>query len=262
VFLLALVGFLRADSPSSPVYPGAEWATRSPAHAGLKDSALRQDDFQMALFWDALFLGVYGAKPDEVEVRVFHPLLTTPLGCQDNPSLHALGAELTGRVGISLRDHCRFGFLYLREGRWPAGPNGSLIPLLEPDHIRLATRSPLPLSLPRTTGLVAQMIPGQRTIGSRRIPDNQTDHFGCYSWLWRVNGVRASGKRLWPDASADAFAALGHEHGKRGLLVIPSLSLVLAWNDTSLDRRAWANPVNDSHPLNEALRLLVSACQP
>jgi len=226
-------------------------------------AAFAYNDFQMTLFWETLVRGVYRTTPAEVDRAVFRPLLTDLLGCQDQPSMLAFGVEARpGRVAISPRDHCRFGLLYLRHGFWPAAGGGGLVSLIASNHVALATRSPLPLSLPRTRAQAAEMIPGQRSMGSRRIPDDQTDHFGCYSWLWWVNGVRAPGRRLWPDAPADAFGALGHEHGMRGLIVIPSLDLVMAWNDTTLDRRPWTNPVSDPHPLNVALRLLAAASRP
>lgn len=69
---------------------------------------------------------------------------------------------------------------------------------------------------------------------------NQTDHLGSYSYLWWVNGLEHSGKRNWPDVPEDAFAALGHG-GERGLLAIPSLDLVLSWNDAKIADRAAQN---------------------
>ena len=77
------------------------------------------------------------------------------------------------------------------------------------------------------------MIPGQRSIGSNVVPDNQTDHDGCYSWLWWLNGVRRNGQRRWPDAPPDVYACLGHANGKRGMAVMPSQDIVLSWNDTT-----------------------------
>lgn len=214
-------------------------------------TAYNYNDFQMALFWDALFRGVYGAQPDAVDEQVFRPLLTDPLGCQDEPTMLAFGpGDRAGRVAISPRDHCRFGLLYLRGGKWNDQQ------LLSAEHVRLATGSPLPLSIPRTKAQETEMIPGQRTIGSKIIPDDHNDHDGCYSWLWWVNGQRRSGRRLWPAAPASTFAALGHQHGKRGLAVIPEWDMVLAWNDTTLDKRSWDDPANDPHPLNEVFRLL------
>lgn len=164
--------------------------------------------------------------------------------------------ERVGRVAISPRDHCRFGLLYLRHGLWGTQR------LLSAENVRLVTSSPLPLTLPRTRAEPADMIADQRSIGSEDVPDDQCDHFGCYSCMWWVNGTRPSGKRLWSDAPPDTFAALGHKNGKRGLVIIPSLDLVMAWNDTTLDRRPWAEPGVDPPPLNTALGLLVSAASP
>jgi hypothetical protein len=96
------------------------------------------------------------------------------------------------------------------------------------------------------------MLPGQRSLGSRKIPDNQTPHFGSYSFLWWVNGTEASGRRHWPDAPTNVFAALGHG-GIRGLAVFPDLDLVVSWNDASTD-----NPAKE----NEAFRLLQAAVVP
>jgi hypothetical protein len=161
--------------------------------------------------------------------------------------------ERAGRVAISPRDHCRFGLLYLRQGLWGNQR------LLSAEHIRIATTSPIPLTIPRTRAEPAEMIAGQRTIGSKNVPDDQCDHLGCYSFMWWINGERSSGKRLWPDAPTDTFASLGHTNGKRGLVVIPSLDLVMAWNDTTLDKKPWPDPRIDPPPLNTALGLLISA---
>ena len=101
---------------------------------------------------------------------------------------------------------------------------------------------------------LARVSDGQRTLGSREVPDDQTDHHGSYSWAWWVNGVDREGRRLWPDAPLDVFTALGHKNGQRGMAAIPSLDLVIAWNDTTLGDRA-----EQPHPLNEVFRLLTSA---
>jgi CubicO group peptidase (beta-lactamase class C family) len=77
------------------------------------------NDWQMALFWDTLFLKVYGASYDNVDQKVLRPLLTDPLQCQDNPTFLAFGLkDRPGRVAISPRDFARFGLLYLRQGKW------------------------------------------------------------------------------------------------------------------------------------------------
>ena len=207
-------------------------------------TAYDYNDWQMALFWDALFRGVYGATYDSVDEAILHPLLTDPLQCQDNPTFMAFGTgERPGRLAVSVRDFARFGLLYLREGTW----NGKQ--LLDPALARMAVQSPLPNSIPRTAGAQAQMVPGQRSNGSRAIPDNQCDHLGSYSWLWWTNGVDREGRRHWPDVPADAYGAFGHG-GPRAMVVIPSLDVIVSWNDAD---------VKDRETEGRALKLLVQA---
>ncbi len=207
-------------------------------------SAYAYNDWQMALFWDTLFQKVYGATYSNVDANVLKPKLTDLLKCQDSPTFMAFGTgDRPGRVGISPRDHARFGLLYLREGDW----GGTR--LLSAANARTAVTSPLPNSIPRTAGQAAEMIAGQRSIGSTTVPDDQTDHLGSYSWLWWTNGVDRTGKRLLPDAPLDAFMSSGHG-GKRALVVVPSLDLVCAWNDTT---------ITDWTKKNEAVKRLVQS---
>lgn len=98
------------------------------------------------------------------------------------------------------------------------------------------------------------MIPEQRSVGSRSKPDNQTDHFGSYSWLWWVNGVDRNGTRMWPDAPQDTFGAFGHG-GPRAMWVVPSLDIVVSYNDAKL--RAWSSGAQS--PTNQAMKLLVES---
>jgi CubicO group peptidase (beta-lactamase class C family) len=199
------------------------------------------NDYPMALFWDLLFLKVYGAELPAVDRQVLRPLLAEPLQCEDDPSFLAFGLQdRPGRFAISPRDFARFGLLYLREGRWKDRQ------LLSQEHVRQATSSPLANGIPRTQGRPAEMLPGQRSIGGG---GNQTDHLGSYSFLWWTNGVDRQGRRHWPNAPFDAFAALGHG-GKRACLVIPSRDLVATWNDAAINGREMEN---------EALRLLLAA---
>jgi len=209
-------------------------------------TAFDYNDWQMALFWDTLFLGVYGAAYANVDATVLHPLLTDVLQCEDSPTFLAFGtADRPGRVRISVRDFARFGLLYLRGGKWMGTQ------LISPEHASLAVTSPLPNSIPRTAGLAAEMCPDARSLGSTSIPDNQTDHEGSYSWAWWTNGVNRSGERHFPDAPLDTFGAFGHANGQRAVAVIPSLDLVVSWNDTTLGSKP-GNP-------NEALKRLVEA---
>jgi len=207
-------------------------------------TAFDYNDWQMALFFDTLFLKVYGATYEAVDEKVLHPLLTDILQCEDNPTFMAFGLKgRGGRLGISPRDFCRFGLLYLHKGNW----NGARV--LGEKLATMAVTSPLPNSIPRASGGAVEMIPGQRSLGSMKIPDNQCDHLGSYSWLWWTNGIDRDGKRHWPDVPTNAYGAFGHG-GIRAMVVIPSLDLIISWNDAGIDSR---------EKENEALRFLVQS---
>jgi len=189
-------------------------------------TAFDYNDWQMALFWDLLFLKVYGVTYDTVDEKVLHPMLTDQLQCQDNPTFMAFGTrDRPGRLGVSPRDFARFGLLFLHQGMWKDRR------LLSRKFAVMAVTSPLPSSLPRTAGHEAEMLPGQRTMGSRQIPDNQCDHLGSYSWLWWLNGVDREGKRHWPGVPDDVYGCFGHG-GLRAMAVFPSQQLIVSWNDT------------------------------
>jgi len=191
-------------------------------------TAYAYNDWQMALFWDTLFKKVYGVSYETVDAEVLHPMLTNQLQCQDNPTFMAFGVEdRPGRVAISPRDFARFGLLYLRKGKWKDRQ------LVNGEHVVMAVTSPLPNSIPRTAGQEEEMIQGQRSIGSKRIPDNQCDHLGSYSWLWWTNGVGRDGARHWPDVPVDTYGCFGHG-GVRAMVVMPGKDLIISWNDTKI----------------------------
>jgi CubicO group peptidase (beta-lactamase class C family) len=212
-------------------------------------TAFAYNDWQMALFWDTLFLKVYGASYARVDEQILRPLLTDPLGCQDEPTFMAFGmGNRPGRLGISPRDFARFGLLYLRRGNWRGRQ------LISPEHAVRAVTNPLPNSIPQAENRLAKMIPDQRSIGSEAKPDNQTDHFGSYSWLWWTNGMDRRGVRMWPDAPPDTFGAFGHG-GPRAMWVIPSLDVVVSYNDAKLE--GWTS--GSACPTNQAMKRLVAA---
>ena len=191
-------------------------------------TAFDYNDWQMALFWDTLFLKVYGVTYETVDAKVFHPTLTDVLQCQDDPTFMAFGVEdRPGRVGISPRDFARFGLLYLRKGQWKDKQ------LIGRGLARMAVTNPLPNSIPRAGNIAAEIIPGQRSIGSKRIPDNQCDHIGSYSWLWWINGVDRNGARHWPGVPVDTYGCFGHG-GLRAMVVLPALDAIISWNDTKI----------------------------
>jgi CubicO group peptidase (beta-lactamase class C family) len=206
-------------------------------------AAYDYNDWQMALFWDTLFLRVWRASYETVDASVLDRELCDVIQCEDDPTFLAFGAaDRPGRVAISPRDLARFALLYLRGGRW-----GDRLVLPGP-VVRQILQSPLPNAIPRTAGIAASMLPGQRSIGSRVVPDDQTDHLGSYSFMWWVNGVDRQGRRLLPDAPPDTVVASGHG-SRRAAVLVPSLDLIATWNDTNLN--GWPST-------NLALRTLLS----
>ena len=202
----------------------------------------------MALFIDTLFLRVYKSNWDASTTRCCMPTdrHAAVRGRSDAAGLWS--ADRPGRLAVSPRDFARFGWLILQERqleRPPVVGRGCGAA----GHDQSAANS-----IPRTRAAAAAMLPGQRTLGSRHVPDDQTDHLGSYSWAWWTNGVDRSDERLWPGVPLDVFAALGHKNGQRGMAVLPGLDMVMAWNDTTLGERP-SNP----HPLNTALSWLVAA---
>jgi len=204
-------------------------------------TAFAYNDWQMAIFWDTLFQKVYGAGYEDVDADVLYPELTDQIGCQDNPTFMAFGtANRPGRLAISPRDFARFGLLYLHRGKWKDRR------LIGRELVVMVVTSPLPNSVPRTAGKAAEMIAGQRSLGSTNIPDNQCDHAGSYSCLWWVNGVGRDGKRRWPDAPVGTYGCFGHD-GMRAMVVLPSLDLIVSWNDAR---------IQGTQMENEALKIL------
>jgi CubicO group peptidase (beta-lactamase class C family) len=205
--------------------------------------AYAYNDSALALYYDTLTRGVY--KRDGT--RVLKEQLGDALGFQDTYTFEAFGpTDRPGRLAISVRDLARVGLLYLRGGKW----NDKQV--LKPEHIRLALASPVPADLPRTKGTDAEMLPKQRTLGGGK---NQTPVGpGIYSFNWWVNRTDKDGNRLFADLPPDAFLASGHG-GKRALWVIPSLDLVVAWNDATIDDHN-ASPTNPKTKCNQAARLM------
>jgi hypothetical protein len=93
------------------------------------------------------------------------------------------------------------------------------------------------------------MIPGQRSIGGG---GNQCDHEGSYSFAWWINGMRRDGTRNWPDVPEDAFGCFGHGD-IRAVVVIPSLDLVVSWNDTRIEGH---------EEVNQALKRVIQGAKP
>jgi CubicO group peptidase (beta-lactamase class C family) len=208
--------------------------------------AFAYNDFALALYYDTLMQRVYKLPGS----RVLKEQLGDALGFQDPYTFEAFGpGDRPGRLAISVRDLTRFGLLYLRGGRWKDRQ------ILTPELIHLALESHVPLELPRSNGKEAEMLPEQRSLGGGK---NQTAVGpGVYSFNWWVNGTDRNERRFFADLPPDAFVASGHG-GMRTLWVIPSLDLVVAWNDAKVDDQD-DSPTNPHTRCNQAARLMRDA---
>lgn len=187
-------------------------------------TAYDYNDYNMALFGDTLYFQVYGAASwDEVTEKILRLKLTLPMQWEDNQAY-----DHHGRLRTSARDHCRFGLLYLRKGKWKDRQ------LLSAENAAKIVGSSLPGPFPRTEGIPAQVIPGQRTMGDFGGKINQVDHGGSYSFAWWTNGITREGKRYFPDAPPDVFGCRGGSPEIfHGMVVFPSLDLIVAWRRAS-----------------------------
>ncbi len=180
-------------------------------------TAFDYNDATMGFFWDTLILRVFGVSWDQAEQSVIMPLLSKPLQFEDGTP-HVLQAK-TGRFQLSARDFCRFGLLFLHQGRWADQQ------ILRKDLAVLCVNDPLPLSIPRTTGEVVETIFPVRSIGGG---GNQCDHSGGYSWMWWLNRTARDGRLWFPDVPDDLFACFGHG-GQEGMAVLPSQEIIVSW---------------------------------
>jgi CubicO group peptidase (beta-lactamase class C family) len=208
--------------------------------------AYAYNDFALALYYDTLTRQVY----QQDGTRVLKEQLVDLLGFQDRYTFEAFGPDdRPGRLAVSVRDLARFGLLYLRGGRWKDRQ------VLTPESVRTVLSSPVPAGLPRTRGREADMLPKQRSLGGGK--DQTPAGPGYYSFNWWLNRIDKGSQRLYLDAPPDTFVAMGHG-GERALWVVPSLDLVVAWNDAKINDHD-ASPGNPKTKCNQAARLMRDA---
>ncbi len=209
-------------------------------------AAYAYNDFALALYYDTLIRQVFKAEGTEVLTA----RLADVLGFEDSFTFNAFGPDdRPGRLAVSVRDFARFGLLYLRGGKWGDRQ------VLRPELVRLVLNSPLPADFRRASGAEADMLPGQRSLGGGKTITPVGP--GYYSFNWWLNGKDREGRRLFVDAPPDAFVAAGHG-GERMLWVIPSLDLVVCWNDSTVNDQD-ASPGNAGTRCNQAARLIRAA---
>ena len=186
--------------------------------------AYSYNDFALALYYDSLTRGVFKEDGTALLKKYF----ATPLGFEDRHTFEAFGPkDRPGRLALSVRDFARFGLMYLRGGRWGERQ------IVKPELIKLAIGSPIPADTPHTSARDADMLPGQRTIGGTK--NITRDGPGQYSFNWWLNRKDGRGELLYADLPGDACVASGHG-GVRQLTIVPSLDLVVCWNNSMMKR--------------------------
>lgn len=104
-------------------------------------------------------------------------------------------------VFINARQLARLGHLFLNRGRWNDRQ------LISSNWVRAATSTQVPATL--TNAWPRSGITGP----------------GAYGFNWWCNGIQPNGKRVWPGAPPETFAALGYNNNK--LIVIPPWQMVV-----------------------------------
>ena len=214
--------------------PGAAWS---------------YNDFALALYVDTLFDAALKVDPTEA----LHKYISTPLQFEDASHFNAEikpGTRRRGRIAMSPRDHARFGLFYLRGGTW----NGRQ--LLRRDLVGEALTSVVPADVPATAGVDADMLPGQVSHGGGK--RTNANGPGQYSFNWWLNLPDKHGNLLFPAAPQDTYVAIGLGM-TRGLWVIPSLDLVVAWQGANWSEDDKVNPGKPRSVHNEAAQFMVEA---
>lgn len=206
-------------------------------------AAFAYNDPAIALYYDTLTQGVF----KDTGSSLLASRLGRPLGFQDEYNYQAYGPTgPDGKLRISARDFCRFGLLILNHGTW-AGKE-----IIRPDLVTLMTTSTLPPDLPRAAETETALIAGQRSIGGGRNDCSIGPGYYTFNWWRNTPGPRKH--RQFPALPEDTLLASGL-WGRRVLWVIPSLELVLAWNESEIsDHRE--SPYHDDTKMNEAARLI------
>jgi len=205
--------------------------------------AYSYNDFALALYYDTLTKKVFQTNG----TQALKTCLAGPLQFEDPYTFEAFGPnDRPGRLALSVRDFARFGLLYLRNGKWRDQQ------LLPPKLAQLAISSPISADTPLTSGKDAEMLPGQRSIGGSKNITSVGP--GYYSFNWWLNRTNQIGQRLFVDAPPDTFVASGHG-GMRTLWIIPSLDLVVCWNDSKIEDHD-QSPGNPNTKCNQAARLI------
>lgn len=208
--------------------------------------AYSYNDYALALYYDTLMDKVFNKDATEV----LKEYLAEPLGFEDSYTFNAFGKNnRPGRLAVSVRDFARFGLMILNQGKWGDKQ------IIKKEYVEQMLNNPLPPDFPLTKGEFADMLPGQRSIGGTRNITKVGP--GYYSFNWWLNRTNKERKRLLAKAPSDTILASGHG-GKRVLMIIPSMDLIVCWNETKIEDQD-ASPEKPDTLMNQAVELVVSS---
>jgi hypothetical protein len=167
---------------------------------GRLDPCYSFSEVALDLCFETLANKVFHATGDEL----LQKYIAGPLQFEDRCSFSRLDHKTLrvkhGCLSLSVRDFARIGLLYLRGGQWRNSQ------VLDPDLVRLFTRSP-----------ISQVAPCS----------GRTTDLGVYSFGWWLNR-----RGSIDDIPFDAYCAT-NKSGSSMLWIIPSMELVMAWQDTA-----------------------------
>lgn len=210
-------------------------------------TAFDYNDYQTGLLWILLFEKVHDAKGADA-VEVLRDALFDPIHAEHKPTLRPMEAnDVLRHLIISPLDFARIGLVYLHDGKWKDQQ------IISAEHVNLVRTTPLPRDLPRTAGRDAQMLPNAPSYGGGK---NQDDHLGSYCHMWWLNKRDRDGVLLLPSVPEDAFAAIGLG-GKKVMMVIPSLGMIVSWNTEKLGPASMSGLGRQQ--MDKVLNILVSA---
>ncbi len=182
--------------------------------------------------------------------NTFHERLARPLGFENALSVQDDFLKAPrGIISVSAQDMARFGLMILRNGRWGEKQ------ILPEESVQLMLHSPVPASLPLTSGSATQILENMPSVGAGR---NQSKIGpGMYSFNWWLNTPDNNGHRLMPGAPEDTVVACGL-WGKVALVIVPSLDLVVVWQHSMIgDFQAYAQ--SERTQFSRAIELLCQA---
>jgi len=206
--------------------------------------AYAYNDYAVALWYDSLMNGVY----QEDGTKVLQRQLAEPLGFEDKVTFKGMGEDgPEPKLRISARDLARFGQMLLQKGVF----QGKRI--FSEAHWQAMVSSVVPVEMPLSSGKLTPMLPGARTMGGQLNispigPGRYTFH------LWR-NWKGPSGNLMLHDAPTDTLLASG-KWGEAAIWIIPSLNMVVAWNDSEIDDHHLAR-FDPEAEMNLVARLIV-----